>query len=268
MKAAIAVGLTLVAFVLPGAASAHFKMEQPPDVFQTNATGDPAGGDQKTAPCGKGTTPSNVVTQVRAGSMLHIKLVETIAHGGHYRVALSSNRGDFVTPTPVVENNDCKSAPIQTTPVAPVIADGLFQHGQNDFPSGKVWETDVKMPDQTCDNCTLQILEFMTPHAPGCFYFHCANVKIVPADASIPDGGATIVVDAGGGGGGNGGDGGAGGGGEAEDDSDGGAAARRLRAAPQAEDGCNVGSASTSSFVTLAPVVAMALSMLRRRRRR
>ena len=61
----------------------------------------------------------------------------------------------------------------------PVIADGLFTHDQGDFGNGRVWETDITIPNKTCEACTLQILEFMTPHSIGCFYHHCANLKIV-----------------------------------------------------------------------------------------
>ncbi len=182
----IFVGLVLVA--IP--AEAHFKVETPVEWITTDDLGDP----QKTGPCGSTAgTPSNQTTRVRAGSTLHIKLSETIPHGGHYRVAVAADRAQFVDPQTVITDNNCVSAAIQPTPVAPVLADGLFPHEQAGATAGKIWETDVTLPATPCANCTLQIIEFMTPHAPNCFYYHCANLEIVAADApGIDDGGVVI----------------------------------------------------------------------------
>ena len=38
---------------------------------------------------------------------------------------------------------------------------------------------DVTLPDGvTCDNCTLQIIQYMSSHAAPCFYYHCAALEI------------------------------------------------------------------------------------------
>ena len=77
-------------------AQAHFKLQEPADWLVTNATGDPQGstGTQKINPCGAG-TPSGLITQVRAGSTLHIKLTETVPHGGSSR--MTAARGTAVS---------------------------------------------------------------------------------------------------------------------------------------------------------------------------
>jgi hypothetical protein len=178
-------------------ARAHFKLAEPADRLQTDENGDPLGnnGTQKTTPCGEGMT-SGALTMVRAGSMLHVKLTETIAHGGHYRIALvpklNPSSADLPDPVTTVTNNNCVSAEIADPVAPPILADNLFPHVQAGAVSGKVWETDVLMPAQT-GSATLQIIEFMTPHAPGCFYYHCAELEIVEADASVPDGGMIIM---------------------------------------------------------------------------
>src|SRR5689334_596259 len=92
MKSSFTLCVLAGAVLVANGAEAHFKLEQPADALMTNATGDPNGGNQKTAPCGTGAMASGIVTKVKAGSKLHIKLTETVAHGGHYRVALSNNK--------------------------------------------------------------------------------------------------------------------------------------------------------------------------------
>jgi hypothetical protein len=176
-------------------AQAHFRLDEPADALVVETgSGDPTGGDQKTPPCGVGTKKSNKVTKVAPGGKIHIKIKETIQHGGHYRVALVQNRDDLKDPVPETTATNCVSAPIQDPPVAPILADGLFKHAQADtIPA--FWETDITVPNQPCANCTLQIIEFMTPHAPQCFYHHCATVDV---NASAPaDGGVVVEEDAG-----------------------------------------------------------------------
>jgi uncharacterized protein (TIGR03382 family) len=264
MKANIVWGLVPVALLVSLPAQAHFKVQEPADALMTNATGDPTGGNQKTAPCGTGTTASNMVTQVRAGSKLHVKVLETIVHGGHYRVAIASDRNALVTPTPVITNNNCVSAPIQTVPVSPVVADGLFPHA--DVGGPQTYETDVNVPT-ALGAYTVQIIEFMTPHAPPCFYFHCANIQVVEADAGTADGGV-LVID--GGGGSSGGTGTTDAGDPPPDEGDGTSSSggnSRLRSSSTADDGCNVGSSTTPSVLTMSVFGLMAFGMLRRRRR-
>ena len=140
------------------------------------------------------------MTTVVAGSTLKVKWTETVGHPGHFRIAIAANDNQFVTPAAVVQNNDCKSAAIQSSPVAPVLKDGLFVHGGGT--TGAAYEQDVVVPNIVCNPCRLQLLQFMSSHTPPCFYFHCANLKIVaPAADAGADAGASLdagsVVDSG-----------------------------------------------------------------------
>lgn len=176
--------LGLVLSLLWGpAAFAHTRLDAPPDWLITDSAGDP----QKTEPCGSTTgTPSNVVTTVQAGSKLTVVWTETLFHPGHWRIAITADRGQLVTPVPVVEANNCVSAPIETTPTAPVVLDGVFPHTA---PSSTDYQQDITVPDMVCDACTLQLVQFMSSHAPPCFYFHCATLRIVRGDAGVGSGG-------------------------------------------------------------------------------
>jgi hypothetical protein len=173
--------------VVPGVAHAHFKLLEPTSWIVEDQRGDP----QKAGPCG-GTntdygTPSYVVNQAIGGSTLHVKVLETIYHPGHYRVALAVNSPTELPldPKATTETTDrgprSVSAEIMSPVHVPVLADGLFVHGAKvDTP----FEADVTLPNISCKRCTLQVIQFMEQHGvnnPGMFtYHHCAELQISP----------------------------------------------------------------------------------------
>ncbi len=172
----------VVVMVASSMAWAHHKQLAPPEWQVTNALGDP----QKTEPCGTSTpTPTNAVTTVTAGQTLKVKWQETIGHPGHYRLRIVKSRSELTTPTAVVSANNCVSAPIEPSSLSPFVADGLFPHDVG--MGGTTFEQDVIVPNLACDDCTLQVLQFMSSHAPPCFYYSCATLKIVPVDGGMPE---------------------------------------------------------------------------------
>jgi hypothetical protein len=187
-------------------ASAHFKLVSPPAWINTNDLGDP----QKAGPCGGDPKPganepilSKIVTKVAGGSMLPIKIQETIFHSGHYRVALAVNSRTELPPDPYAQEKWTERGlysvwgQIQSPPQIPVLADGLFQHynkpGEPASQRPKVpmapWETQVQLPNINCEKCTLQVIQFMADHVynqPGGYaYHHCADLQIT-ADPAKP----------------------------------------------------------------------------------
>ena len=80
-----------VALLAPALTEAHFKLVEPAPWIVENQRGDP----QKAGPCCGSNhdwgTASNIVTEVVGGSMMPFKILETIYHPGHYRVALAVN---------------------------------------------------------------------------------------------------------------------------------------------------------------------------------
>ncbi len=165
---------------------AHIKLTDPAS-FQVT---DFLGGPSKSEPCGGPATPSHVVTTVQAGSQLTVTWTETILHPGHFRISIAPSPSDFVTPTPTVTNNDCISAPIEANPVLPTLADGLFPHTES--APNNTYSTTVTVPMMSCENCTLQLLQFMSSHQPSCFYYQCAALRIVMPEP-LPDGGFAPV---------------------------------------------------------------------------
>jgi hypothetical protein len=189
--------------------SAHFKLLAPAPWVVTNDLGDP----QKIGPCGgdpKGAHElSKAVTKVAGGSMLHLKIQETIFHSGHYRVALAVNSRTELPPDPYTFEKWTDRGPysvwaqIQSPPQIPILADGLFQHypkpGEPASARPKTpmtpWETDIEIPNINCPKCTLQVIQFMADHGynhPGGYAYHqCAELEITadpakPVDARWP----------------------------------------------------------------------------------
>jgi hypothetical protein len=184
--------------VVPAVTHAHFKLMEPASWLIEDGRGDP----QKAGPCGGTNTdygkPSYAITQAVGGSRLHVKVLETIYHPGHYRVALAVNSPAELPVDPKATTMDSDrgprsvSAEIQNPVQVPVLADGLFVHtAKVDTP----FETDVTLPNISCRRCTLQVIQFMAEHGvnnPGMFsYHHCATVQITadskkPIDAAWP----------------------------------------------------------------------------------
>ncbi|MEO8096106.1 MAG: SCE4755 family polysaccharide monooxygenase-like protein [Acidobacteriota bacterium] len=195
-------GFTLAAIALvlaPHIVDAHFKLLAPESWITESALGDP----QKLGPCGgtsanaKGPanpgTPTNIVNKAVGGSMLHIKVQETVYHPGFYRISLAVNSRTELPADPEVTLRDSAKGPqsvaakIMYPPTPPVLADGLWQHQSK--MADPVMETDVLLPNINCAKCTLQVAQFMAEHgrnADGDFtYHHCSDIQIT-ADASKP----------------------------------------------------------------------------------
>jgi len=172
---------------VPAVTHAHFKLLEPASWIVENDLGDP----QKAGPCGGTNTdygkPTYAVTQAIGGSALHVKVVETIYHPGHYRIALAVNSPLELPVDPKATTEQTErgprsvSADIMNPVQFPVLADGLFSHqAKVDGPL----EADVTLPNISCKKCTLQVIQFMEQHGPNnpgnYTYHHCANIQITP----------------------------------------------------------------------------------------
>ncbi len=180
------------AITVPAAVQAHFKLLEPASWIVEDQRGDP----QKAAPCGADakSVPSTTVGKAVGGSTIKLKVLETIYHPGHYRVALAVNSKEELPSDPMTVERMTERGPrsvwaaIQSPIQTPVIADGLFPHYTRPA-APQTFETDVTLPNITCPKCTLQIIQFMADHAynqPGGYsYHHCADIAIT-ADPAKP----------------------------------------------------------------------------------
>jgi len=134
----------------PAVMQAHFRLLEPASWIVENQLGDP----QKAGPCG-GTnadwgTPTYAVTKAVGGSVMHVKVQETVYHPGFYRVALAVNSSTELPADPKATTETTDRGPRSLTgevmsPVAmPVLADGLFMHHEK---AAAAFETDVTLPN-------------------------------------------------------------------------------------------------------------------------
>ncbi len=154
----------------------------PPAMYEQSGLGDP----QKAPPCGDegDAVATGEVTAYQGGDTITITIEETIPHPGHYRIALVDDSGVFPEEPPVTPGDTpCGSAPIDPAPVFPILADGVWEHTEMLVGPQSI---DITLPnDVTCNNCTLQVIEFMSNHGlnnpGGCYYHHCATISLTPS---------------------------------------------------------------------------------------
>ena len=168
-----------VALCLPASTShAHIKLLKPAAWVTTDATGNP----QKTGPCGTadaGSAATNTVTTFTAGEEITVEWTETVDHPGHFRIALAKNRGDLKDPDlkPAAGTCDYPAGSVPTEPHDNVLLDNLYP--TTAYGGTKSYSQTVKLPDEPCEKCTLQLIQWMTKHPPACIYYQCADIRIV-----------------------------------------------------------------------------------------
>jgi hypothetical protein len=175
MKRFVIVVATLFAWSAP--AVAHIQLDDPPARIT----------DQKTGPCGAaGSVRGDVVTTFEAGQTIEVKWRETINHPGHYRISFDADgQDDFVDPAGF---DDFDSAPS-------VMLDNIGDA------NGGEYTQSITLPNEPCENCTLQLVQVMTDKAPygdgNDLYYQCADIRIVAGPADMPDAGSSGEPDAG-----------------------------------------------------------------------
>lgn len=167
-------------------AAAHITLMDPP----------PRTASQKAGPCGAGPDDmrGDVVTVFQGGQTITLKWTETVNHPGHYRISFDDDgQDDFADPAAFDDyySNDA------------VLLDQIAdENGQN-----VMYEAQVTLPEMSCDNCTLQLVQMMTDKPPygdgNDLYYQCADIVIEGVVASTTgaatDGGSTGGADTSGG---------------------------------------------------------------------
>ena len=179
---------------------AHFILQAPTNWVVQDTLGLP----EKLGPCGDeygdAAVPSGVVTAYKVGDTITITVNEVIFHPGHYRIAIGNpGPGNLpAEPAVTVGATPCGSAAIESPAVFPVLADNVFPH-TTAFSAPQT--TTVQLPSGfSCNECTLQVIEFMSDHPlnnpGGCFYHHCANISVGATDAgTTPPSDAAVTGD-------------------------------------------------------------------------
>jgi MYXO-CTERM domain-containing protein len=187
---AMAVAVAFVLCVGASTAHAHFRLLKPTAWIMEDGLGDP----QKAGPCGTNAstpgTPTNAITTFKPGETITVEWAETIPHPGHFRIAVARDRSELMDPD-IEFDGSCNYAPGSVgtePPVYPVLLDNLYPRDNPGF--GESFTQEVTLPDMECEKCTLQVIQWMTEHAPSCIYYHCADIAIVADDSGEPQAGA------------------------------------------------------------------------------
>jgi MYXO-CTERM domain-containing protein len=176
-------------------ASAHIELIEPAPRYTLPAN--------KSCPCGDGDSNrrcqqtaeeshdplrSTNVTTFEAGSTIRVVADEYIDHAGRMRVAFDPSGADLA------DFNDN---------VLMDVADPS-ERGLS-MATPRVWEFDVQLPDMTCEDCTLQVIQVMQggtenpvmDPAPLSTYYTCADIRLVAPGGST-DGEEAALEDEGG----------------------------------------------------------------------
>jgi hypothetical protein len=154
-------------------AAAHIRLDVPKGRYNEDPQ---QSTKQKQGPCGVSndsrTTNADLITSYKPGEMITVEWTETINHPGHFRIAFLEKGQAF--PAATVEPGNVGGA---------ILAEDILD--DNSKAGGKFSQM-VTLPNVTCDNCTLQLIQVMTDS--GDFYFQCADL-VLEGDGSGGSGG-------------------------------------------------------------------------------
>ena len=189
--AAATAAFALGAQLLSSSASAHIELQSP-----LNRYSDIKSGDNKACPCGSGTTnrdcrkpeehsdpdrSADRATTFAPGDTISVTFDEYVGHSGRYRIAFDPSGADLED----FNDNILLDEPDPTGALGNIGDDSI-------------WEFEVTLPEMTCDNCTLQLIQVMdgnttdevlNPVDRGGTYFQCADIVLAegtPAGGIAP----------------------------------------------------------------------------------
>lgn len=169
-------GFGLALFSFAQSAAAHIQLMDPPPryLLQGGETG------IKSCPCGLGGSNrtcnlstdasdadrSTRVTRAEAGSQITLRFVEFVDHSGTFRVAFDPEGADV--------------ADFNKNILVPMVVDPPGT-------TGKMWEIPVTLPNMTCTNCTLQLIQAMNGDTRNpvadptnvSSYYACVDLELV-----------------------------------------------------------------------------------------
>jgi hypothetical protein len=157
-------------------AEAHLRMVSPEARYA----------DQKAGPCGRagGGRSTDKVSTFRPGQTIMVVWDEYIPHPGHFRISFDDDgEDDFVEPA-CLASCDTRDMQIELDSAPSVLHDGIPHRT-----GGGIYNFSVQLPDIECDNCTLQVIQFMTDKPPygngNDLYYQCIDL-VLSADAPDP----------------------------------------------------------------------------------
>lgn len=169
-RLALATALTC-SLAVPGVAFGHAGLRVP----TPRTTDIRAGTSIKTGPCGPYAPGTGARTTLAAGSTFTVEFDETINHPGYFQLFYSEVRDtNFVLLQDRIPHSNAAPSP--------------------SFANPRPYSTTITVPNVSCSECTLQLIQVMEDRSPPTLYFSCADIAIVGGPS--PDAGV-VPVDAG-----------------------------------------------------------------------
>ena len=159
------------------------------------------GDTMKRGPCGQdgGTRTTDKVYWAKPGTQVLLEWDEFVNHPGHFRIAFDSDGDDDFT-EPHIDDPSCEDA-AQATPedcfkkdfALPGWVDNIPDHAAG-TENENLYSYMYTLPDTTCDNCTLQVIQVMYDKPPfinaetdpngnpgNDLYYQCIDLVLDPA---------------------------------------------------------------------------------------
>lgn len=172
-------GLLVVSFglsIAEGSALAHISLEQ--GGTHLSRYGDT---ELKDGPCGRlnGTRGTHIY-HYNPGQTIQVKMVEFIPHPSYFRWAFDNDGDDgFIEPAsidpidparpcPFNAADKCGPSDYYNSPTVLPGMDDLYPHIPTAFVAAN-YTFDITLPNVTCDNCTLQIIQVMEDTVHGAY---------------------------------------------------------------------------------------------------
>ncbi len=161
----------------------------------------------KNAPCGQADNGrTDIIATFAPGETITVRWAEYIDHPSYYRIAFDADGDDSFPLRPnmsVMQTGDDPSSINPVSDINQMLDVYILQYFMDDVqtPTGSETEytTTVTLPDIECDNCTLQLIQFMYGRAEP-YYFQCADIALRGSamGAGGSTSGATTATGAGG----------------------------------------------------------------------
>lgn len=145
----------------------------------------------KAGPCGQRSNQrTDKLNAFAPGETIEVTWAETTNHRSYYRVAFDRDGDDDF---PVFAGGAVSQTGDDPSRICPVDGQVILAYELNDG-AGGVHTLNVKLPDVECDNCTLQVLQYMYDRQRP-YYFQCADLVLrhTPESAMALDAGALDV---------------------------------------------------------------------------
>jgi len=165
MRRFAATSFAALAFVLGAPlASAHIDLTNPPPRHDDPLL------DQKDGPCGvAGSERSANPTVLTPGQVITIEWSEPVEHESYFRLAFDAGGETF--PLPVAFDDFCEAG-----------VDWCVEDNIEDGQVEGTFSYDWTVPEEPCDNCTLQLIQVMLDDdglQENDFYYDCADLVIL-----------------------------------------------------------------------------------------